>query len=185
MPQNERKRASDQVLHFRLSLTAIVVIGFTYLSRHLQLDDALIYDRYVYNALHGLGLVYNAGEHVNALTSPAYSYILLAISWLLHGQIQLAAVLIFIVTYGAACMMAESLFQYSGIFLSTVACLLWTPWHGISGLSLFSDAFGHFICKRSICISAKRLGFITFDQDRRWGASPRYTLEPLSRTKTA
>ena len=110
---------------YRFVLIAVVVICFTLLSRHLQLDDALIYDRYVNNALNGFGMVYNVGEHINALTSPLYSYLLLSVAWLLHGQVQLAAVLIFTVAFGLACMLAENLVPYSGIFLSTMAYFYW------------------------------------------------------------
>jgi arabinofuranosyltransferase len=75
--------------------------------------------------LHGLGLVYNAGEPVNALTSPLYDYLLLTVSWLAYGQVQLAAILIFGISFGAACMLTESLYRYSGIFLSTMAYFYW------------------------------------------------------------
>jgi arabinofuranosyltransferase len=109
----------------RQILAIFLVSTFTFLTRHLQLDDALIYDRYISNALHGLGLVYNAGEPINALTSPLYNYLLLVVSWLLHGQVQLAAVLIFGVSFGAACILAEGLYRYSGIFLSTMAYFYW------------------------------------------------------------
>lgn len=109
----------------RYGLVACVVATFTFLARHLQLDDGLIYDRYIDNAIHGLGLVYNAGEPVNALTSPLYDYLLLFVSWLLHGRVQMAAVVIFGVFFAGTCIVAETLFAYSGIVLSTIAYFYW------------------------------------------------------------
>jgi arabinofuranosyltransferase len=123
--QDHHESYAGQRLWLRQILVIFLVSVFTYLTRRLQLDDALIYDRYVYNALHGLGLVYNAGEPVNALTSPLYVYLLLFISWLLHSQVQLAATLIFGASFGAACVLAEAQYRYSGIFLSTMAYFYW------------------------------------------------------------
>jgi hypothetical protein len=44
-------------------------VTLTFLARHNRLDDALIYARYLSHAYHGRGLVFNDGEHINALTS--------------------------------------------------------------------------------------------------------------------
>jgi hypothetical protein len=110
-----------RVTRFRWIGVVSLVVIFTSVGRHLQLDDALIYDRYIANALLGLGLVYNAGEPVNALTSPLYTYLLLFVSWLLHGQVQLAAVLIFGSTFAGACVLAERLVPYSGFLLGSMA----------------------------------------------------------------
>jgi hypothetical protein len=61
------------------ALAALGLVGYhTALNRRFQLDDALIYYRYVRNALEGHGLVYNPGERVNALTSPLYTYVSIA-----------------------------------------------------------------------------------------------------------
>jgi arabinofuranosyltransferase len=103
-----------------MSVVCIVAI-FTFIGRHLQFEDGLIYDRYISNALHGLGLVYNAGEKVNALTSPLYAYLVLGLSWLLHGQVQLAAVLICGVTFAGACVLAERMVPYSGFLIASMA----------------------------------------------------------------
>lgn len=59
-----------------------ISLWFSYLNRFFELDDALIYHRYLRNLLRGDGLVYNPGEAFNALTSPAYTYLSLATSWL-------------------------------------------------------------------------------------------------------
>jgi arabinofuranosyltransferase len=67
-------------------VVAPVVVGFvayfSYLNRNYELDDALIYFRYIRNCLAGHGLVYNAGERFNALTSPLHVYVSLAICFL-------------------------------------------------------------------------------------------------------
>ena len=64
-------------------LTVPVVVGviayFSFLNRNYQLDDALIYFRYIRNCLAGDGLVYNVGERFNALTSPLHAYLSLAV----------------------------------------------------------------------------------------------------------
>jgi hypothetical protein len=57
----------------------IVVLVFTVRNRGYELDDALIYYRYLQNCLAGDGLVYNVGERFNALTSPLYTYLALVV----------------------------------------------------------------------------------------------------------
>lgn len=65
-----------------LSLLIITVNSlFFILNRHFQLDDALIYYRYIENAVQGHGLVYNPGEYFNGLTSPLYTYLSLAFAY--------------------------------------------------------------------------------------------------------
>ncbi len=69
---------------FHLPVVAVsAVVGliaqFSFLNRSYELDDALIYYRYVRNCLAGHGLVYNVGERFNALTSPLHAYLSLAI----------------------------------------------------------------------------------------------------------
>lgn len=74
-------------------LIASVVSSFSYLNRFSQLDDALIYHRYVRNLLEGGGLVYNAGERLNALTSPLFSYLSI-LGTLVLGRVQEASIVI-------------------------------------------------------------------------------------------
>src|ERR1700760_1310281 len=97
------------------SITALV----SFAGRHFQLDDALIYARYTRNALRGMGLVFNAGEHVNALTSPLFSILLLAASWLLHGNVLLAETLLSLTFLVGACILAEELAPWSGVLLAS------------------------------------------------------------------
>ena len=60
----------------------IVVANAFYLWGH-ELDDALIYARFLQNLLEGKGYVYNPGEYVNGLTSPLFGYLSILPSWML------------------------------------------------------------------------------------------------------
>lgn len=106
-------------VRFRALLVILIVCFLGYRGRHFALDDALIYARYVANALAGNGLVFNPGEHVNALSSPLYSYLLLGVSMLLHGNVLLADYLLSCVAFIAVCLLAEWTVPYSGIVLAT------------------------------------------------------------------
>src|ERR1700691_3876091 len=107
----------NRVLNMRLraALVILVVCILGYPARNFVLDDALIYARYVSNALAGNGLVFNVGERVNALTSPLFSYLILGASALLHGNVLLADSLLSGVALIAACLLAEWVVPYSGI----------------------------------------------------------------------
>jgi len=74
-------------------LTLIPFGYFSYLNRGLQLDDALIYQRYIRNLLEGNGLVYNAGEFFNGLTSPLYTFLTIIVSFFI-GDIQSATMIL-------------------------------------------------------------------------------------------
>lgn len=74
-------------------LLALVVGYFSYLNRGFQLDDALIYHRYVRNVLDGEGLVYNRGERLNALTSPLFTYLSIGCAALV-GDVQIASTVV-------------------------------------------------------------------------------------------
>jgi hypothetical protein len=75
-------------------VSALVAICSAYFNWHHQLDDALIYYRYVENTLQGNGLVYNIGERHNALTSPFYTYLFLAFSYVSGGHIHASAIVL-------------------------------------------------------------------------------------------
>jgi hypothetical protein len=68
-----------------LLCTVPVAAWFSWKSREYQLDDSLIYLRYVRNLFDGFGLTYNAGDHFNGLTSPLYSYVLIAANVVTHN----------------------------------------------------------------------------------------------------
>ncbi len=52
----------------------IVAVNGVILRGH-ELDDSLIYARYLQNLITGNGLVYNPGEYVNGLTSPLFAWL--------------------------------------------------------------------------------------------------------------
>jgi hypothetical protein len=81
-PSGIEPRPNSRSLDFSLlvlSLVTAVVGYFSYVNRHYELDDALIYFRYIRNCLAGHGLVYNIGERFNALTSPLHTYVSLVV----------------------------------------------------------------------------------------------------------
>ena len=106
----------------RRTAAILIICGITALlsvsASHFQLDDALIYARYTRNALHGMGLVFNPGEHVNALSSPLFSVLLLIVSWALHGNVLLAGYMLSAVFLAAACILAEDLAPWSGVLVA-------------------------------------------------------------------
>jgi hypothetical protein len=104
--------------------TAIVAICcivtlLSFAVRHFELDDALIYARYVRDALNGQGLVFNPGEQVNALTSPLLAVLLLATSWLLHGHVLLAEMILSASFLAGACILAEDIAPWSGVLIAS------------------------------------------------------------------
>jgi arabinofuranosyltransferase len=112
--------ASPRIKPRIVALAAIVAI-FLVASRHFVVDDGLIYARFLANALAGKGLVFNAGESVNALTSPLFTYLLLGVSWLFRGNIIVAEHLLFGITFLGACIAAERVIPYSGFAVASTA----------------------------------------------------------------
>jgi hypothetical protein len=86
-----------------------------------KVDDAYIYARYVANAVAGRGMVFNLGEHVNALTSPLFAYLLLLGSWMLHGKVLLATEILSGGFMLLACLLAEGMVAFAGLFLASTA----------------------------------------------------------------
>ncbi len=104
--------------------TAIVVICcitalLSFAVRHFELDDSLIYARYVRNALNGQGLVYNVGEHINSLTSPLLAVLLLVASWVMHGHILLTELILSAIFLVGACILAEEIAPWSGVLIAS------------------------------------------------------------------
>lgn len=78
-------------------------------NRQMELDDALIYLRYIDNAIAGNGLVYNEGVRFNGLTSPLFSYLVLTVAFLLQDP-SLASFLVSGAAYIAAAIVMSRLF---------------------------------------------------------------------------
>ncbi|HEV2577568.1 MAG TPA: hypothetical protein VGU25_10190 [Acidobacteriaceae bacterium] len=106
---------------FRATAVLVLISVFAVASRHGVLEDALIYARFVANLFAGHGLVFNPGEPVNALTSPLFTYLLIAMTWLLHGRVLLAGDVLFTLTFAGACLLAENLAPFSGILAAVTA----------------------------------------------------------------
>ncbi len=105
-------------LRVRLFAIAVFVTTLSILGRNLAIDDALIYARYARNALAGRGLVFNPGEHVNALTAPLYSYLVLAFGKLLGGRVMAGGALISGLGLLGACTIAETLVPWAGLLIA-------------------------------------------------------------------
>lgn len=73
-------------------------------------DDTLIYARYIKNLFEGHGLVYNTGEYFNGLTSPFFTYLSIAISFL-FGDI------LFSINLLSAIFMALTIYIFYQVFL--------------------------------------------------------------------
>ncbi len=116
----ERKRLSGP-MSFKILLIIAIVAFLAYCEGYSKIDDSFIYARYISNALAGKGMVYNAGEHVNALSSPLYSYLLLLTSWLLHGNVLLGTIVLSGVFLVLASILAEYLTPFSGLFIASTA----------------------------------------------------------------
>src|SRR5690554_6720800 len=78
---------------------------FTWLSRNHQVDDALIYLRYVRNVIEGNGLTYNPGEKFNGLTSPLHTYLMIATVWIVRNY-QVAMIGLSAVCFAGAALVA-------------------------------------------------------------------------------
>ncbi len=93
-------------------LPVAVVLFLSFLNRRIEMEDGLIYLRYVRNLLEGNGLVYNPGELFNGLTSPLYAA-LLAVGGLLLRNLPLTAVLLCTAAFAFAAVTAGALFARS------------------------------------------------------------------------
>ncbi len=108
-------------MRWRFFFICLIVVVTCWVSRHFAGDDALIYARYIRNALRGQGMVFNPGERVNALTSPLFAMLLLAASWVLHGRILLAELLLSGIFLIAACGVAERFAPWSGVLVASTS----------------------------------------------------------------
>jgi arabinofuranosyltransferase len=97
--QRLRQYISENAL---LILTTFIVGGYlTWRNRHFQMDDSLIYLRYLRNFFEGHGLTYNVGDRFNGLTSPLYSYLLILANPVI-GNLQHTTILLSFVFLSAA-----------------------------------------------------------------------------------
>ncbi len=85
----ELRDPANWVLGF--SVATIAFNGYAF--RGHELDDGLIYARYIQNLIEGNGFVYNVGEALNGLTSPLFAYLSL-LPALLAGDARVGTMLI-------------------------------------------------------------------------------------------
>ncbi len=104
----------------------LLVSCFSYLARSFQLDDALIYMRYVQNFHDGLGLVYNPGEKFNGLTSPFFTFVVVVAAWfyadLQAVMVVLSALFLFMAAILAAVAFSDRALERF-LIASSVACV--------------------------------------------------------------
>lgn len=62
-----------------MGAATLAILYNSWRLRFQQHDDSYIYDRYFWNVEHGHGLVYNVGQHFDGLTSPLYTYVMIAV----------------------------------------------------------------------------------------------------------
>lgn len=76
----------------------IVISVFTILMAidriNLEIDDSYISLRYVYNLLHGYGMVFNPGERIEAISNPTWTWLLTIIAFILKKTDLLSIVLL-------------------------------------------------------------------------------------------
>ncbi len=107
-----------------LAALPVATVGFfTYLTRNFQLDDSLIYLRYVRNVLDGNGLIYNVGDNFNGLTSPLDTYLVLIVGWLTENY-QLSAIALSGIFMAGACLAGGKLFARSTPEAIFTACIV-------------------------------------------------------------
>ncbi|MEK6587406.1 MAG: hypothetical protein AABY97_01005, partial [Chloroflexota bacterium] len=115
-------------------LIAILAIGVRLIPGPRTIDDAYITFRYAQNLLQGEGLVYNPGEHVLGITTPAYALVLAAVALVSGGsraEFPLLALLINAVFDGVTCWLLPKLGERLGYRSAGIAsALVWAiaPW---------------------------------------------------------
>jgi arabinofuranosyltransferase len=99
----------------------LLAVYFGYVWQGYQLDDALIYLRYIKNFHEGHGLVYNPGERFNGLTSPFFTFVILLTSFF-YGNLQLLSVVISVLFLLATAYCSAKLFARSryGEFITII-----------------------------------------------------------------
>ena len=93
-------------------------------------DDAYIFLRYDRNALQGMGLSYNPGEHVLGFTSPLYLILLLSQGWILGtGSLTAAALWTNLLLFGLLVWCAARLeaINYPGLPITPIFLCIYYP----------------------------------------------------------
>ena len=120
-PANRTRQLVDW---WTLAAIAAAICLVTWRLRETYPDDALIVLRYVRNILGGNGWVYNAGEAVNATTSPLHVIVLTLIGTVVGGDLLTAQPIAFAVPLIAMVLIAHRAYRASGRIPATIAALL-------------------------------------------------------------
>lgn len=73
---------SDHLVPLITKAILLAIVMYAVVTRMWACEDAYITFRYIDNLLHGFGLVYNVGEHVEGFTHPAWLFLVAVLSWL-------------------------------------------------------------------------------------------------------
>lgn len=103
-------------------LSCLPLFYLAWINRHHQVDDALIYLRYVRNFLAGRGLVYNPGEYFNGLTAPLFSWLVILAGTLIEN-LQTANIVLAALLHAAALIVFAEVF-FHGRSLATRAVFI-------------------------------------------------------------
>lgn len=104
-------------------LPVLCVAYFSYLAAGFQLDDALIYLRYVRNFQEGSGLSFNESELFNGLTSPLYTALLVLGSFVV-SDLQVLTIALSSIFFLGAALMSGHLLSRSPIEAAVCATLV-------------------------------------------------------------
>jgi arabinofuranosyltransferase len=137
-----------------LLLATVMVGGYlSWQTRHYQLDDSLIYLRYLRNLFDGGGLTYNVGDRFNGLTSPLYSYLLIVTNIfarnLQHATIGLSFVFLCAAAITGAHALAEGKYERTLCALTVVSFNYFYATFGMeTSLFLFLSALALVLYRR-------------------------------------
>ncbi|MGF6511771.1 hypothetical protein [Paraburkholderia sp. 32] len=154
--QRLRQYLSENAL--LLAITIAVGGYLAWQTRNFQLDDALIYLRYLRNLFDGHGLTYNAGDRFNGLTSPLYSYLLILAN-VLTRNLQYTTIFLSFVFLCAAAITGAHLLA-SGKYEQTLCALI------IVSFNYFYDTFG---METSLFLFLSALALILYRREQFFG----------------
>jgi arabinofuranosyltransferase len=154
----QSKRAGEAFLKSLLAVAPLLLISFfAYKARNYQLDDALIYLRYVRNLWDGNGLVYNTGERFNGLTSATFTYTSIVFTSFIPNPILATNIASAIALFGAAMIGPR-------LFCVTSAAQLLTA----VSIASFSFTYSTFGMETTTFLFLLSLALLLYKQDSDW-----------------
>ncbi|PAT35406.1 hypothetical protein [Vandammella animalimorsus] len=95
------------------SISFLFFAAFVFVFYGCFADDAFIVARYAENLAHGVGLVFNQGDAVNALTSPLHAFFMAGLAWLTGGSVRAYVLLAAVAVFWVAGWAAHRMFAFS------------------------------------------------------------------------